>query len=68
MSPIKRIRVEILKLTQEEFAAQLRRRQSTVSKWETGVWCPSGRSARAIYELCDGRISLEEILGLGTAS
>ena len=68
MNPIKRIRTEVLNLTQEEFAARLRRRQSTVSKWENGVWYPSGRSARAIFDLCGGRVAMEEILAPATAS
>lgn len=41
MNAIKRIRTEVLKVTQEDFASAARVTQPTVSRWENNDGCPS---------------------------
>lgn len=48
MNPIRHIRCEIFRVTQDEFAEILETSQATISRWEAGITNPSLRHLRRL--------------------
>ena len=55
MTPIKRIRVEVFRLKQTEFAEAIGVTQPTVSRWESGALHPSMNDLAKIRDLAKAR-------------